>query len=520
MRRRLITLLLAVVAIVCGVVQAPAVASPDDDLGIIGGAVAAACRHGVVQTSEVISGEDLADAQEDEFCHVIGEAADRKMEEWWDAVWDSVLGDIIRSAGDAAKWVLKMALTAGLRGPSLDLQATGLFGEGATLYGMLVWLGLIISVFGMMWQIGKMALTGQAKHLGRAMLGWGENMLLSTVGVAVFAMLLTISDSLTSGLIDAVFAKDGTAQGGSANEQFAVMISAAMVPAIMNPVTALCAVGALLLVAFTQMVMIFLRQSAIPLICLMLPVAGGGRVGGDATRQWAPKLITSGLVIVAYKPILAVIICTGFSQFGNAVTVVEWLRGLVTLILAIFAPGPLFAIFAPFGAAVGGGMAGGGGAKAALQAGAAYLGGKLGGDKDDGGKPGGGSDAGEREGGGRPSPEGGGNPGADAVAHSQLVNQTMGSQSQSIGTAGGTQAQAARNAAGVPAQAGAAGASGAAGLGGQSGAAGAAGASGVVAGTARGTDSLAVDGGLQVLDGVNDLAYGAGAPIGGGSDQT
>ncbi|MFD4371094.1 hypothetical protein [Streptomyces sp. NPDC058486] len=513
MKRWLTTLMLSMVMI-CGAVQSAETARAD---GAISSGVSFACEKGAVDLADLISGNKLTEAQEAEFCGLLGEAADRKMEEWWDSIWNSVLGDVIKSASDAAKWVLKLALTAGLRGPSLDLQATGLFGEGATLYGMLLWLGLIISLLGMMWQIGKMALTGQAKHLGRAMLGWVENMFLSTVGVALFAILLAISDAMTNGLIDAVFQEDGTA-----NEQFAVVIAAAMVPYIMNPVTALAAVGALLLIACTQMVVIFLRQSAIPLICLMLPIAGGGRAGGDATRQWAPKLITSGLVIVAYKPILAVIICTGFAQFGHAVSVVEWLRGLATLVLAVFAPGPLFAVFAPFGAAVGGGMAGGG-AKAALQAGASYLGGKLGGDTADG-KSGGASAGGAGGGEGGETPGGGESPGAEAVAHSQLVSQTMGSQSQSGGGGGGddAQAQAARNAPGVPVQAGAAVEAGAAGLGGQ---AGATGASGAVAGTARGNGGAAAGGGLQVLDGVNDMAHGdmahgAGDPIGGGGEQT
>lgn len=507
MRRRLTTLLLAVVTIVCGVVQAPAVASPDDD-GILGGGAAAACRHGVVQFSEVISGDDLSDAQEDEFCARLGEAAERKMEEWWDAVWDSILGDIIKSASDAAKWALEMVLTAGLRGPSLDLRATGLFGEGATLYGMLVWLGLILSVFGMMWQIGRTALTGQAGHLGRAVLGWVENMLLSTVGVALFAMLLSISDAMTVGMIDAVFE-----EGGTANEQFAGVVAGAMVPAVHNPVTALCVVVALLLIGFVQMVLIFLRQSAIPLICLMLPIAGGGRVGGDATRQWAPRLITSGLVIVAYKPILAVIICAGFAGFGHAVSVVEWLRGLVTLVLAIIAPGPLFALFAPFGSAVGGGMAGGG-ARGALHAGATYLGGKFGGGGDDTADGAGSAGEGETTGGA------GEGAGADAVSRSQYVEQVMPSQSQSPETGGAgadVQAQAARTAphgASVPAQQGATGEAGATHAGGQTGAAC------ITAAVGPGRAGAAAAAALQVLDGVNDVAHGASARIGGGNEQT
>ncbi|CAM5316392.1 Pyrophosphate--fructose 6-phosphate 1-phosphotransferase [Streptomyces badius] len=89
---------------------------------------------------------------------------------------------------------------------------------------------------------------------------------------------------------------------------------------------------------------------------------------------------------MAYKPLLAIIICTGFAEFGEAVTLAEWLRGCATLLLGILAPGPLMKIFAPFGAAVGGGMAAGG-MSPALAAAADYFGGKSSGSGGGGGEP-------------------------------------------------------------------------------------------------------------------------------------
>ncbi|OEJ20841.1 hypothetical protein AR457_41980 (plasmid) [Streptomyces agglomeratus] len=508
MRQRLAALLLALVAVLGLAVAVPQPAAAD---GPISNGIEATCRVATGPVLGTILGNrgkltGVGGLTGASMCDAIGEAGAKKMKEEWDAVWDSVLGDVINSAKDVVKWVIKKVLTVALLGPSVDLAATGLFGKDATLAGMLTWLGLVIAAGGMMWQIGKMAITGQSKHAGRAALGWVENIILSAIGVAMFAGLLVLGDALTAGLVNATFDDDGEAYE---------RIVAVMVPAaISNPITVAGVVLVLLLVGFIQLVMVFLRQSAIPIICLLLPVAGGGRAGGDATRQWAPKLITSGLVVVAYKPTLAIIICTGFAEFGHSKTLTEWLRGCATLVLAVLAPGPLTKIFAPFGAAVGAGMAAGG-ASGALGAAASYMGGRSGADGASGGSA---------------------EPPTTAVEHSKYVEQQMaqgrgggGGTGEEVGAGGDAQAQASRNetnarvpgqavaegeAAGATASAaglGAAGGEAAAGAGAGATGAGAAGAGGAVAGPA----AL----GIQVLDGVNNTVQGASGQIGNGGNQ-
>lgn len=484
MRRRLAALLLALAAIFAVSVSAPQPAAADP----IGTGVGMACKF----TSGVVGGALLGPvggliggASSGALCDKVSKVASDKIKAEWKKVKESILGDIIVAIEDAATWVLKKVLTVALMGPSVDLEGTGLWGGNSTLAGMLMWLGLVIAVAGVMWQLAKMALTGQAKHAGRAMLGWVENIVLSTVGVALFATLLVIGDALSTGLVNATFANDN---------QALERIIAVMIPkGVGNPILVLGVVQLLVIIGFVQLIMVFLRQSAIPIICLLLPVAGGGRAGGDVTRQWAPKLITSGLVIVAYKPILAVIICTGFAEFGKAQTLAEWLRGCATLILGILAPGPLTKIFAPFGAAVGGGMAMGG-AIGAVGSAAEYIGGK--------------SSGGGGGGGGQPT---------NAVEHAQLVEQSMGPQGGSgqDGNAGSdAQAQASRNeAAKIPAQATAEG--GTVGVGETAATTGTAGTAAATGAAAAGPAVI----GIQVLDGVNNVVQGASGEVGGGNQQ-
>ncbi|MFJ7242635.1 hypothetical protein ACIQWB_36695 [Streptomyces olivaceus] len=501
-------MLLALVAVLGVSVSAPQPARAD---GPIGGAIEGSCRliTGPI-LSTILPGGGKAPGRPgsitgSNMCEAVGKVGEEKVKEAWKGVWDSVLGDVINTAADVVKWVIKKVLTVALLGPSLDLGATGLFGKDATLAGMLTWLGLVIATAGAMWQMGKMAITGQSKHLGRAMLGWVESTFLSAIGVAMIALLVTAGDALTTGLVDATFADDGRA--------YETIVAVLVPAAISNPITMLCVVAVLLLIGFIQLIMVFLRQSAIPILCLLLPVAGGGRVGGDATRQWAPKLITSICVVIAYKPILAVIICTGFAEFGHAKTLAEWLRGCATLVLAILAPGPLTKLFAPFGEAVGGGMASGG-MGGALAAAGGYFKGKKDGEGDSGG-------------GARPM---------TPLEYARYVEQSMGSQNgqQQGGQAGrDAQAQAQRNEANrVPGQQGAPGEAGAAGTGAAAqagvpgtGAAGAqgAGAAGPVAGAAgtAGMAGAAAGAGLtiQVLDGVNNGIQNASGQIGNGGNS-
>ncbi|GAA2463124.1 hypothetical protein [Streptomyces lavendulocolor] len=496
MRHRLAALLLAMVAALGLTVVAPQPAAAAD--GPIADGLQVVCHVAGGPVGQVIDGlSGFFDDGGQSLCDKIGDKGAEAVSEAWKGVWDSVLGDVIEAGMDVVKWVIEKVLTVALAGPSVDLSATGLFGKNATLAGMLMWLGLVIAAFGVMWQLAKMAITGQAKHASRAALGWVENLILSAVGVALFALLLTAGDALTTGLVKETFQNDDTA----VDRVVGVMMPAA----ISNPVMVAGIVVALLLVGFIQLVMVFLRQSAIPIICLLLPVAGGGRTGGDVTRQWAPKLITAGLVIVAYKPILAIIICTGFSEFGKAQTLAEWLRGLATLVLGILAPGPLTKIFAPFGAAAGSGLASGG-MGSAISAAASYLGAKK--SKGDGGE---------------------GAPPATPMEHSKLVEQTMGSQSSSTGPDSGEQTgqnpsgQVAR----VPGQPTGQSAEGGGGEGegGESTAdtAGAAPTSGGegTAGTPKAPSSstspgaaTVVGGGIVVLDGVNNVVQGASEQMG------
>ncbi|MGC5401750.1 hypothetical protein ACPXCP_39180 [Streptomyces sp. DT20] len=351
--------------------------------------------HGTIGTIVKLGADAVAGG---DACKVVGDKVEKATKEAWDAVWNSVIGDALRSALDVVRWLLKTTLTLSLLGPSLDLADTGLFEREATLSGMLIWLGWVIAAFGAMWQIGKAAVTGQSKYWTELLSGFVQNALLSSIGLTMVATLLRAGDVMTTGIVDLTFH----------DTKGLDRIIALMVPvALENPAMAAGIILALLLVGFIQIVLTFLRQSVIPIQCMLLPVAGGGLLGGKATQGWAPKLITSICMTIAYKPMVAIIICIGFSEVGRSHSVVEWLRGLATLILAVLAPAPLVKIFSAFGAEVGGSMSAGG----ALGA-AANIGAMAAGSGTSGGSSGGDTDS------------------ADPVRQAQNVQQSMGPQGE------------------------------------------------------------------------------------------
>ncbi|GAA4838960.1 hypothetical protein GCM10023235_12800 [Kitasatospora terrestris] len=470
--RRLAGLFLAVIATFT-VIACPQPASADDS-GIVGTIVEGMCVGSIGGLYGLVT--------DDHSCEKAGDAADKAVKEEWANVWNSVVGDWIKSAEDLARSAIRTALTFALQDPSLKLQDTGLFGADATLAGMMVWLGLVISTFGVMWQLGAMAITGKSRYLGRAMAGWAENSLLCVFGLSAVALLLQAGDEFTAGVVSVSFGDNAAAYDRIIAVMFPIMV------AMGNPAIVAANLLVLLLIGAVQLLLIYLRKSAIPIQCLLLPIAGAGRTGGEATRRWAPRLITSILVCIAYKPIVAVILCVGFTEFGKAATFTEWLRGAATLVLAVLAPAPLTRIFAPLGADVGSGLAIGG----AVGAVASVVGFVE-----------------QRRGGAGDGPAAGGGEPATAVEHARHVERSMGSGDRA-GDGGDAVAQAART-----------GASQSAVIPGQS--SGADGSSHPQPGTAAGGGTPSAGGAglaIKVLDGVNNTVQRAADEFGKGGERS
>lgn len=325
-----------------------------------------------------------------------------------------IADDIAKFTGD----MVKTGMTWWLMTPSVRIEDTGVLGdpkkEGAgsslSLHAVMLGIGTLIAVLLTMFQGMRMIIQRKGQPLLQVLQGLLINIMVNAVGVAVIDSLLVASDKLTQTIMNIGFADH------DAPERMVAML----LPAAANPGAVMLMALVVFLVGGAQVVLLFLRQAAIPFQALLLPIAGSGQIGGDNTRQWLPRLITTILTIICYKPMAAVIICVGFIEFQHGNGIIDWLRGCVTLMLSVFALKGLLSLFAPLGMAVGGGGGAGGGLAGGLMgmissAGAGEM--TSGGSGAQGASGGSGGDGGSGGGSGSPSPSRGGSSAQDQAAY-------------------------------------------------------------------------------------------------------
>lgn len=189
MKRRIAAFLLVLAAVFgAGAADASPAAASD---GLIGTIVEIGCDNSAVGL--------IGRALDTDWCTKAGKTVDKAVKEEWDGIWKSTIGDWLKAAIEMYKALIAVTLTIALRGPSLKLENTGLWSGNTALAGMMTWFGLLISAFGFMWQAGRMAVTGQAKHLWRAAGGWAQNTMLCFCGVWLVSLLLAAGDLVTDG---------------------------------------------------------------------------------------------------------------------------------------------------------------------------------------------------------------------------------------------------------------------------------------------------------------------------------
>uniref|UniRef100_UPI003F498634 hypothetical protein n=1 Tax=unclassified Streptomyces TaxID=2593676 RepID=UPI003F498634 len=257
--------------------------------------------------------------------------------------------------------LLKIGLAWWLMTPSVQVkdsgvthQETGKTPDGTTmtfsLQALCLGVGEVIAVLLVMFQGIRTMVRRKGTPLAEAVQGLVVHVLVCLLGITVIDSLLIGSDQLSSAILNVAFHGDG-----KLTERMVAML----VPAGFNPMALLVMGVLVLLVTLVQWVLLFLRQAAIPIQSLLLPIAGSGQVGGEKTRQWLPRLYSSILIVIAYKPCAALIISAGFVEMANGNGLIDWLRGMVTLILSVVALKALMGLFAPIGASIAGATSGG-----------------------------------------------------------------------------------------------------------------------------------------------------------------
>lgn len=210
--------------------------------------------------------------------------------------------------------------------------------SSARLQAVMVGVGTIIATLLLIFAAMRTAFTRRGHHVTEALQGLLVMAVMTAVGLTLLNGLLIASDALTEQILDSSLSRD-------LGERVSAMLGLSV--AAFGPVPVILFGVVVFAVAVVQLVMLFIRQAAIPVLAMLLPVAAAGQVGGRISRQWLVRLWTSLLAIVAYKPLAALIFAVGFLETGEGRGFWDIVRGLTTLVLAILALPTLMKVFTP-----------------------------------------------------------------------------------------------------------------------------------------------------------------------------
>ncbi|QKW32444.1 hypothetical protein HUT17_04745 (plasmid) [Nocardiopsis flavescens] len=101
------------------------------------------------------------------------------------------------------------------------------------------------------------------------------------------------------------------------------------------------------IMTFVQAVLLVVREAALPLMALLLPIAAAGQIGGTASKRWLPGLLAMMATLLLYKPAMGIIFAVGFTQATLSDQVIDILGGMVMLLFGAIAPVVMMKAFKP-----------------------------------------------------------------------------------------------------------------------------------------------------------------------------
>jgi len=270
------------------------------------------------------------------------------------AVASSAIDGAANAFGEAAAWVIQEVFGWWLRTPSVSIESSGVLQLQGIMLGLAAFVGVaLVTVQGI-----RMIVTRKGAPLAELIQGWFVAAVITTAGVAVVDAALVAGDELAEWILTRGFA--------STDELVDRMVAVLFGPSV-TASAGLLFIFALvvILVGFIQAILLFLRQAAIPLLALMFPIVAVGQLGPASTRKWLPMVAAAVVAIVLYKPLVALILAAGFTQLSSGESLVDVVRGFVTLALSVIALPAMLRIFSPIAGNVAASVGTGGGLLAA-----------------------------------------------------------------------------------------------------------------------------------------------------------
>ncbi|GGG01362.1 hypothetical protein GCM10007304_14200 [Rhodococcoides trifolii] len=257
--------------------------------------------------------------------------------------------------GQAAGDILTSSMTWWISTDSINIEPAGLLSQARPIQVVITF----ILMAGVLCTSLLLAITRRGAPLVEMLSGAVKYMVISSLALLVLSQALSAGDAAANALVS-----DGAKNFGP---DVSKMLG---ITAINNP--AMLALIALIVwvLSLIQWVFGFIRQGGIIVLAAMISIAAAGQLFPWG-RQWFPRIASSLIALVLYKPMAAMIYTLGFTLVGNETTgnqVQSVIVGTMVLCIAVIALPAMMKFFSWVG-----GSAVAGGSSGALAAGLASV---------------------------------------------------------------------------------------------------------------------------------------------------
>lgn len=205
-----------------------------------------------------------------------------------------------------AMWLLKTAFSL-IDGFTPNVADPGL----SKLYGVTLWIALVIALVVAFGQIGLAVLRGDGRGFGTLAAGVVQYGVVLCCWIGVCAGLIAAASGLTKGILNSLLGVDSFS-GYAAGDGFVDQVSGTVEAATLG----ICALFVLIPAAFGHMVIMMVRSAALLILTATLPMTAAGTLS-EGTKSWMWKSVRWFLACVLMEPLLALVVGMG-TQFAWA----------------------------------------------------------------------------------------------------------------------------------------------------------------------------------------------------------
>jgi len=258
------------------------------------------------------------------------------------AAADSAFGKVAESTGQAAGDMLRTSMTWWVKSDSINLDPTAIVDVQRPLQGVFV----LIMMAGILGTAIVMAMSRRGQPAAELLMGAFKYVAITSLSLVVLQGALSAGDDVAKQLVN---------NSDKFGDSLAQLIG---IQTLTNPVMVFLLGVLCFLLALVQWIFGFIRQAGILVLASMIAFAAAGQLSSWG-RQWFPRIASSIVALVLYKPMAAMIYSIGFKFMGTGKDLSTAVIGVMVIALAVIALPSMMKFFSFVGNGIGGGGGGG-----------------------------------------------------------------------------------------------------------------------------------------------------------------